>query len=65
VTFEKAFSPGTKVRIRIVYRGASFHAQGKVIYARPESGIGIAFTGIERENQQVLEEWISEIRNQK
>jgi PilZ domain-containing protein len=56
------WSAGTKVRIRITHRGAIFGAFGKVAYAGPSGGMGIAFTSIEEIDQLTLEKWIAEQR---
>jgi hypothetical protein len=53
---------GTRVRIRITHRGAIFAAFGRVAYVQPNAGMGIAFTGIEDNDQVTLEKWIAERR---
>jgi c-di-GMP-binding flagellar brake protein YcgR len=58
----RAFLLGTKMRIRIVHAGASFHALGKVVYAAEKLGLGIIFTDIEEKDQETLEEWIFALR---
>jgi hypothetical protein len=55
---------GTKVRIKISYRSDNFHALGKVVYTRQNSGIGILFTKIEPNDQLVLDTWIAGRRDQ-
>jgi hypothetical protein len=58
----KPLLSGTKVRIRIIHKGANFAALGRVAYFRLGDGMGIAFTQIEQHEQLVLENWIAELR---
>jgi hypothetical protein len=58
----KPLAPGTKVRIKIFHRGCNFQALGKVVYARLDAGMGIVFTGIQSNDQLVLDKWIAELR---
>lgn len=58
----KPLAAGTKVRIRIVHKGETFAAVGKVANVRPNAGMGIVFTGIEEDAQNVLEKWVAELR---
>ena len=46
VETQRPFAEGTKLKVRIAHRGASFEALGKVAYVRPNEGIGIVFTRI-------------------
>jgi hypothetical protein len=62
VNILKPFAPGTKVRIKIVHRGCNFQALGKVVYARLDAGMGIVFTGIQSNDQLVLDKWIAGLR---
>jgi hypothetical protein len=57
------FSAGTKVRLRIAHRGASFVALGRVSFAKGESEMGIVFTRNDPKEQLVLEKWIEELRH--
>jgi hypothetical protein len=59
----KPLAPETKVRIKISHRGEHFEALGKVVYARPNAGMGIVFTRIELNDQVVLDKWIAELRD--
>ena len=59
----RPFPQGTKVKIRIAHRSANFEALGKVVYVRPNAGIGIVFTKIDLNDQMVLEKWIAELRD--
>ena len=55
------FPQGTPVRIKLSHGGAHVVALGRVIYASPELGMGLAFTSVEQEVQRILEEWIAEL----
>ncbi len=59
----KPFTPGTKIRIRIVHRGCIFQALGKVVYSRLDAGRGIVFTAIQPRDQLILDKWIAELRS--
>ena len=65
VAARKPFPAGTKVQIRITYRGSNFTALGRVVYVRPDREMGIVFTRIEEGDQTTLEKWIAELRDQK
>ena len=52
---------GTKVMLKIAYRRKRVTAFGKVIYSRPDIGMGIVFTTVEPEDQKLLEDWIAEL----
>ena len=58
----KPLPAGTRVRIRIVHKGETFAAVGKVANVRPNASMGIVFTGIEEDAQTVLEKWVAELR---
>src|SRR5947209_5788591 len=62
VATRKPFLTGTKIRLRIIHRGAVFAALGHVANIRANS-IGIVFTGIEQKEQVVLEKWLAEARD--
>jgi len=55
------FARGTKVRVRINHRGATFVALGYVSYAR-SNGMGVRFGTIEPAHQQTLENWLAQLR---
>ena len=63
VTTVKPWASGTKVRMRIAYRGAIFTALGRIAHARTSAGMGVVFTQIEQKDQLVLEKWIAETRD--
>jgi hypothetical protein len=58
----KPLPAGTKVRIRIVHKGETFAALGKVANVRSNAGMGIVFTTIEEDAQIILEKWVAELR---
>ncbi len=55
------FPVGADVKIRITKGNASLLAEAKVLYAASGMGMGLAFTKIEPERMQVLEEWLREL----
>ena len=55
------FAAGTKVVLKIAYRAEKIAVFGKVIYGRPDIGMGIAFTTVEPEDQKIIEDWIAEL----
>jgi PilZ domain-containing protein len=59
-----AFPLGTKVSLRILHGGASFASFGMVVYSKPDSGMGIAFTQIESSAQVILEKWLAGLRTE-
>jgi hypothetical protein len=59
VDTENLFPKGTKVRIKIAHGGSTFEAFGRVAYARPTLGMGIVFTSVEPESDQVLKGWLA------
>jgi hypothetical protein len=61
----KPLPAGTRVRIRIVHKGETFAALGKVANVRPNAGMGIVFTAIEEDAQIILEKWVAELREHK
>lgn len=65
VDSEKLLAAGTRVRVRIVRRGASFIALGKVVYALSNAGIGVVFTEIDFNHKLILEKWIAQLRGSK
>jgi hypothetical protein len=55
------FPSGTKIRLRINHRGATFVALGQVVDCRSD-GMGIRFVEIEPAHQQILEAWLARLR---
>jgi len=45
----------------LVHEEAEMVALGRVAYARPDLGMGIAFTNIETDGERVLTAWINEL----
>jgi hypothetical protein len=56
------FPRGTRVRLRIVHHGTTLVAAGKVADTRP-SGMGIRFGAIEPPHQEILENWLAQLRS--
>jgi hypothetical protein len=56
------FPVGADVKLRVMKGETSFVAQGRVLYAAPGMGMGLAFTKIEPERIHVLEQWLRELR---
>jgi hypothetical protein len=55
------FRTGTKIRLRITHRGATFSAFGWVAHASAPEGMGIAFGGIEARDRAILDIWLGEV----
>jgi len=55
------FPAGTKVRLKMTYGLEKITVFGKVIYGRPDIGMGIVFTTVEMEDQRLLEDWIAKL----
>ena len=53
---------GTKIRLKITYKGAAFTAWARIANVRRGGAMGIWFTGIESKDQLVLEKWLAELR---
>jgi PilZ domain len=62
VTAQKTLIAGTKVRLRIIHRGAIFAAQGLIVSVR-RSTMGVVFSKMEQKDQAVLEKWLAEARD--
>ena len=52
------FVMGTRVRLRIMHRGATFAAFGWVANASAAEGMGIAFSRIEGKDRAILDTWL-------
>jgi hypothetical protein len=55
------FAVGSVVRVRIERNAREFEAAGVVAYAHVQMGMGLAFTEIKPEHQDVLRCWIAEL----
>ena len=55
------FTAGTAVRVRIVRDSREFEAAAVVTYAHVSMGMGLAFTQVKREHQDVLRSWIADL----
>ena len=54
------FPMGLSVNVKLFHQGAEVRALGKVLYARSDLGMGLAFTGIESEDKRMLDWWMAE-----
>lgn len=54
---------GSKVRIRIIHRGAVLSATGMLANVRQKGGVGVVFTQMEENQQMVLDRWLAELRD--
>ena len=52
---------GTKVRLKITFKGAAFTALGRIANIRAKS-MGVVFTTVGDKDQSVLERWMAELR---
>lgn len=57
----KPFSAATRVRVEITHQGARFEAMGRIAYSTSDGDMGIVFVQVERNDQAILETWISGI----
>jgi hypothetical protein len=57
----QGFAQGSRVRIKLSYQGAEMTALGRIIYSRPDLGMGIVFTFVETNDERILDGWISEL----
>jgi PilZ domain len=55
------FAAGAEVRIRIKRESREFEAAAVVTYSHPSLGMGMKFTGMNREHQEVLNSWLAEV----
>jgi hypothetical protein len=51
---------GTSVQLKLSHKGAEVKALARIVYASSDLGMGLAFTNIERQDEVVLEWWITE-----
>lgn len=54
------FPRGARVRVRLIHGATEMSALGRIVYSRPELGMGIVFATIESKDEQVLLKWIVE-----
>ena len=52
---------GTAMRVRLTRDNKSIEARGKVVYSLAGSGMGLMFTDLKPEHQDVLQKWIAEL----
>jgi hypothetical protein len=61
ITGISEFSQGSRVRVRLLREHTEVVVLGRVVYSRPDIGLGIAFTSIEPKDERALTEWIDEL----
>lgn len=54
------FPAGAPISLRITYERREFAADGEVVYALPDKGMGLAFRAIPSGNEKVLEDWLAQ-----
>ena len=59
----KPFPQGTSVRLTIRHGTAKISARGRIAYARADEGMGIVFSGIEPDDQALLDQWLAEMKD--
>ena len=65
--FVKAPEPwaiGSKVLLKITYKGSAFTALGHVVHKR-EDGMGVKFSRIKPKDEMILEIWMDEMRSER
>jgi hypothetical protein len=53
--------PGTEIRLRLKYEGATLIASGAVVRCEPSMGFGISFADLKGAQQVVLQKWLDEL----
>jgi hypothetical protein len=61
VTTATPFPAGTRIMLKVTYREETITAFGRVVYARPDIGMIIAFTIIAPGVQKLIAGWIAEL----
>ena len=61
IATDAPFPCGTKIRLKVNHRGATFIALGQVAYCR-SNGMGVRFIKMESAHQEILESWLAELR---
>jgi PilZ domain-containing protein len=64
VNTSKPFPKGTSIRIKLSHGGSDVAALARVVYARPDLGMGVAFTSIEPKDERILQAWIAELTSE-
>jgi hypothetical protein len=60
-----SFPEGTLLKVKIYGDGKFFEAQARVVYSKPDAGIGVVFERIHPHFARVLQRWILEAANTK
>ena len=58
----KTWPVGTKVRLKITYKGAAVRALGRIAHVQGTTSMGVAFAKVESKDQLILEIWMAELR---
>ena len=53
--------PGTDVRLHIMYGNETVTAPGKVAHSTSNIGMGIEFTKLRRNEQEILQKWLDSL----
>ena len=61
VTCQNPPAVGTRVRLKITYKGSAFTSLGYVAHTN-EDAMGIAFSHTQEKDRSVLESWLAELR---
>lgn len=52
---------GTEIRITIHHAGASFTALGRVVFAFPNTGMGVVFTHVDEDQTAIVRKWLTDL----
>jgi hypothetical protein len=61
VRMTNPFLTWTRVRLWVVYRQDQFEAEGCIVHAVPNRGMGVEFEKINDANRAMLEAWIKQL----
>ena len=53
---------GTRVRLKIAYKGSAVRALGRIVHVQGTTSMGVAFSQVDAKDQLVLEIWMAELR---
>jgi hypothetical protein len=63
VSTQYPFPEGTRVRVRIAHKGATFATLATVAHAKFGLGMGILFTRTDTDAQAILDSWLAGLRD--
>lgn len=55
------FPLATGVKIQIVHQDEKFEANGSVVYAQANMGMGVCFEVVQPKDEAILEKWLQEL----